>query len=57
MIQHIKKPPMGTMLYAIEVPEYGGDTEFSNQYAAYETLSDGMKDFLNDMKAVNISGM
>ena len=51
-----KKPPMGTMLYAIEVPEYGGDTEFSNQYEAYETLSDGMKDFLNDMKAVNISG-
>jgi len=50
------KPPMGTMLYALEVPDFGGDTEFSNQYLAYEALSDGMKDFLSDLKAVNISG-
>ncbi len=50
------KPPMGTMLYAIEVPEYGGDTEFSNQYLAYESLSEGMKIFLDGLQAVNISG-
>ena len=51
-----EKPPMGTMLYALEVPEYGGDTEFSNQYLAYESLSEGMKIFLDDLQAVNISG-
>ena len=50
------KPPKGTMLYALEVPEFGGDTEFSNQYLAYETLSTGMKNFLDKQKAVNISG-
>ena len=44
------------MLYALEVPDFGGDTEFSNQYLAYDTLSEGMKNFLNDQKAVNISG-
>src|SRR3546814_11353572 len=25
-------PPMGTILYGIEIPAYGGDTEFANQY-------------------------
>ena len=50
------EPPKGTMLYAIEVPEFGGDTEFSNQYLAYESLSDEMKFFLEKKKAFNISG-
>ena len=51
-----EKPPMGTMLYAIETPEFGGDTEFANQYLAYESLSDGMREFLDTLKGVNISG-
>ena len=50
------EPPMGTMLYALEVPPYGGDTLFANQYLAYESLSDGMKRMLDGVKAVNISG-
>ena len=53
---YLNEPPKGTMLYAVEVPEFGGDTEFSNQYLAYETLSDGMKIFLGKQKALNISG-
>ena len=47
------EPPMGAILYAIEVPPYGGDTLFANQYQAYETLSDGMKKMLAGLKALH----
>ena len=47
---------MGTMLYGIEIPQFGGDTEWANQYLAYESLSDGMREFLDSLEAVNISG-
>mgnify|MGYP001161366876 FL=1 len=53
---YLNEPPKGTMLYAIEVPKIGGDTEFSNQYIAYESLSDEMKAFLDNKKALNVSG-
>jgi taurine dioxygenase len=46
-------PPMGAILYALEVPDYGGDTIFANQYMAYDTLSDGIKDMLDGLKAVH----
>src|SRR3954447_2249475 len=39
----VAAPPMGAILYAIDVPPYGGDTLFANQYLAYESLSDGLK--------------
>ncbi len=45
-------PPMGSMLLAREIPPYGGDTLFANQYLAYESLSSGMKRMLEGMKAV-----
>jgi taurine dioxygenase len=47
------EPPMGAILYAIEVPPYGGDTLFANQYLAYEALSDGMKRLLGGLRAVH----
>ena len=40
---YLEMPPMGSMLLAREVPPYGGDTMFANQYMAYEALSDGLK--------------
>jgi taurine dioxygenase len=49
----VAEPPMGAILYATEVPPYGGDTLFANQYMAYEALSDGMKKMLSGMKAVH----
>jgi taurine dioxygenase len=49
----VEAPPMGAILYAIEVPPYGGDTSFANQYLAYETLSDGMKRMLAGLRAVH----
>lgn len=44
-------PPLGTMLQLHILPECGGDTMFVNMYAAYETLSKPMKEFLGSLKA------
>lgn len=40
---NLEKPPKATMLYAIEVPNTGGNTEFTNLTLAYAALSDDMK--------------
>jgi taurine dioxygenase len=47
------KPAKGTMLYSRELPPLGGDTMFSNQYLAYESLSEGLKKTLGGLKGVN----
>ena len=52
---YLARPPMGSMLLAREVPPHGGDTEFANQYLAYETLSDGLRRVLDGLVAVNAS--
>ena len=52
---YLKQPPMASLLYAIEIPPYGGDTLFSNQYMAYETLSEGLKKTLSELVGVNTS--
>ena len=46
-------PPMGTILLARELPEYGGDTCFINMRAAYEALSDGLKKMLEPLRGVH----
>jgi taurine dioxygenase len=46
----VEEPPMGAVFYAIEVPEYGGDTLFANQYLAYETLSPALKALLDGLR-------
>jgi taurine dioxygenase len=49
----VAAPPMGAILYGIDVPPYGGDTMFANQYQAYETLSPTMKRLLEGLRAVH----
>jgi taurine dioxygenase len=52
---YLQTPPMGSMLLAREVPPYGGDTMFANQYLAYEALSDGLKQTLDGLIGVSSS--
>ncbi len=52
---YMPEPFLGTCLYALETPPYGGDTMFVNMTAAYEALSEGMKETLNGLRAVNTS--
>jgi len=47
-------PPKVTMLHALELPPAGGDTMFADLYSAYDTLSDGMKEMLGPLKALNV---
>jgi taurine dioxygenase len=49
----LEEPPLGSLLYAREVPSHGGDTLFANMYLAYEALSDGMKQMLDPLKAIH----
>ena len=46
-------PPMGTILRALIVPDYGGDTLFASMAAAYEGLSDHMQQFVSGLEAVH----
>jgi taurine dioxygenase len=45
-------PAMGTMLYGVEIPSAGGDTLWTNQYLAYETLSPGMRRMLDGLNGI-----
>ena len=49
-------PPMGSVIYAKDVPPYCGDTSWSNLYLAYETLSDGMKRLIDGLVCVYTGG-
>jgi taurine dioxygenase len=51
----LAEPPMGSILYAKEVPPFGGDTQWSNMYLAYETLSDTMKQQIGGLRVVHAS--
>ena len=48
-----ERPPLGSILYALESPKRGGDTMFTNMYLAYETLSDGLKETLDGLTAIH----
>ena len=52
---YLPQPPMGSMLFALEVPPFGGDTMFANQYLAYEQLSDGLKKTLDGLVGISSS--
>ena len=47
------RPPSISILRAIELPAYGGDTMWANQYAALEKLSPAMREMIEPLNAVH----
>jgi taurine dioxygenase len=52
----LEKPSIGSILYAVQTPSFGGDTLFASQAAAYDALSDGLKATLETLSAVHSAG-
>jgi len=46
-------PPLGSVLRAVQLPPYGGDTLFANMEAAYEALSSSIQRLLDGLTATH----
>ena len=46
-------PPLGSILKAVEIPPYGGDTAWTNLVAAYDGLSRPIKELVDGLHAVH----
>ncbi|NKY51286.1 TauD/TfdA dioxygenase family protein [Nocardia vermiculata] len=51
----LNRPPLGSLLRAVLLPEVGGDTLWASMYAAYEALSSRMQRLIDTMTAVHDS--
>lgn len=47
-----ERPALGSMLYALELPDSGGNTGFANMYKAHETLPAEIKQKLDGKRAM-----
>ena len=56
-LSYLPAPPAYTVLHAHDVPAAGGDTMWANQYLAYETLPDSVKEQIADLRATHSAGM
>jgi taurine dioxygenase len=52
-MSYMKKPSMGSLLYGVECPPIGADTEFAGMYAAYDALAPAMKARLVGLEGVH----
>jgi taurine dioxygenase len=52
-ITFVANPNAYSILYGVQIPEFGGDTLFASLIAAYEGLSPKIKALIDDLKAVH----
>ena len=51
---YVARPPAFTALRALTIPALGGETLFSDQYRAYETLPEALKEKLADAQVLHV---
>lgn len=56
-LSYLAEPPAYTVLHAWDVPPFGGDTIWANQYLAYETLPRDLRERLLGLRATHSAGM
>jgi taurine dioxygenase len=56
-LSYLPEPPAYTLLHAHDVPPAGGDTVWSNQQLAFDTLSAGLQRTLLELDGVHSAGM
>jgi taurine dioxygenase len=49
----LPEPPFASILHALEVPPYGGDTIWANQELAHASLSSGMQSMLASLEGIH----
>lgn len=49
----LETPAIGSILYAVALPDWGGDTLFASQAAAFEALSPGLQATLEGLNAIH----
>jgi alpha-ketoglutarate-dependent taurine dioxygenase len=52
-VTFVRRPPLGSILNAVVMPEAGGDTTWSNQVAAFAALSPSLQAYLSTLSAVH----
>jgi alpha-ketoglutarate-dependent taurine dioxygenase len=52
-LEYMPEPQVYSLLYAVEVPPSGGETEFCNLARAYDALSDELKQRIAGLRAVH----
>ena len=54
-VTYTDSPPVAVMVRFVQGPSVGGDTLWSNQYLAYESLSDPIRELLDGVTALHMS--
>ncbi len=52
-MSYFKRPMLGSMLYGVECPASGADTEFASMFAAHDALDPAMRERLSTMRGVH----
>ncbi|MEK9683682.1 MAG: TauD/TfdA family dioxygenase [Rhodospirillaceae bacterium] len=52
-LSYMERPSLGSLLYAMEIPEVGGDTEWANQYKAYDALPKKIQKTIDGRRAIH----